>query len=190
MLKSVDFGSGDGPLIGFDIDGAKSSDPNDYCHGVYSLNAKYPHLVDNLFGSVLLPTFEQDFKSLTDDGFSAFFGGEYQNAGDLQRKVRSFADTPVAVFEWCITSGSRVNFPTPACELVGSGAKELPRRGDRLVVDTLHRLAAEGTDTLAVVAQACRYTGIACYASVRMNGDYASDWMGVPFTTTWRMPVG
>jgi hypothetical protein len=115
---------------------------------------------------------------VNDDGFSAFFSGDYQSADDLRRKVRSLADTQVAAFEWCITSGSRANFPAKTVELVGSGVKEFPRRGDKLVTETLQRLAAEGTDTLAVVADACRAAGIACYASLRMNGDYAAGWMG------------
>lgn len=109
---------------------------------------------------------------VNDDGFSGFFRGEYRTADDLRRRVRDFSDTPVAVLEWGITSGSRVNFPARSVELVGTGVTEFPRRGDRLVTETLHRLAREGTDTLQVVAAACRDAGIACYASVRMNGDY------------------
>lgn len=115
---------------------------------------------------------------INDDGFSAFFSGEYQSVEDLRRKVRSFADTQVAVLEWCIVSGSRVNFPSRTVELVGAGVTDFPRRGDKLVAETLHRLAMEGTDTLAVVADACREAGIACYASLRMNGDYSANWMG------------
>ena len=115
---------------------------------------------------------------VNDDGFSAFFSGEYTSADDLRRKIRNFADTQVAVLEWCITAGSRVNFPARTSELVGTGVTEFPRRGDKLASETFRRLAAEGTDTLAVVAAACRETGIACYASVRMNGDYPAGWMG------------
>lgn len=115
---------------------------------------------------------------VNDDGFSAFFSGEYRSADDLRKKVRSYADTQVAVLEWCIAAGSRVNFPSRVSELVGTGVTEFPRRGDKLASETLQRLAAEGTDTLAVVAAACREAGIACYASLRMNGDYAANWMG------------
>ena len=115
---------------------------------------------------------------INDDGFSAFFSGEYRGADDLRRKVMRFAETPVAVLEWCIVSGSRVNFPARTVELVGRGVTEYPRRGDKLAVETLRRLAAEGTDTLAIVAAACRAAGLACYASVRMNGDYSAGWMG------------
>lgn len=115
---------------------------------------------------------------VNDDGFSAFFSGKYQNAGDLQRRVRSHADTQVAVFEWCIAAGSRVNFPSRVSELIGTGVTEFPRRGDKLATETLRQLAHAGTDTLAVVAEACREVGIACYASLRMNGDYPAAWMG------------
>lgn len=115
---------------------------------------------------------------VNDDGFSAFFSGKYQNADDLRRQVRSYSDTQVAVLEWCIAAGSRVNYPSRVSELIGTGVKEFPRRGDKLATETLHRLAAEGTDTLAVVAGACREVGITCYASLRMNGDYNIGWMG------------
>lgn len=69
---------------------------------------------------------------VNDDGFSAFFSGKYQTADDLRRQVHSFRETQVAVLEWCIGSGSRVNFPSRNYELIGAGAKELPRRGDQL----------------------------------------------------------
>ena len=111
---------------------------------------------------------------VNDDGFSAFFSGRYKNADDLRHQVASYADTSVAVFEWCITSGSRVNFPTPAAELISTGVTDFGRRGDQLAAETLRRLAAEGTDTLEVVARACRESGILCYATMRMNGDYAA----------------
>ena len=111
---------------------------------------------------------------VNDDGFSAFFSGRYKNADDLRHQVASYADTSVAVFEWCITSGSRVNFPTPAAELISTGVTDFGRRGDQLAAETLRRLSAEGVDTLSVVAQACRANGLLCYASLRMNGDYAA----------------
>ena len=116
---------------------------------------------------------------INDDGFSNFYSGKYKTAEDLRNNVRSFADTQLAVFEWCIVLGSRVNFPSPNHELPGEGLDEFPRRGDKLAVETLQRLRKDGVDTLAVVAEACRETGIACYASVRMNGDYsAGAWGG------------
>lgn len=111
---------------------------------------------------------------VNDDGFSAFYSGRYKNADDLRRQVALYADTSVAVFEWCITSGSRVNFPSATSELIGAGITDFGRRGDQLAADTLRRLATEGTDTLDVVARACRSQGILCYATMRMNGDYAA----------------
>ena len=92
---------------------------------------------------------------VNDDGFSAFFSGRYKNADDLRQQVASYADTSVAVFEWCITSGSRVNFPSKTSELIGTGVTDFGRRGDQVAADTLRRLATEGTDTLDIVAQAC-----------------------------------
>lgn len=115
---------------------------------------------------------------INDDGFSAFYSGHYRTADDLRKQMLSFRDTQVAVFEWCIMSGSRVNYPSKTSELIGHGMTEFPRRGDKLASETLHRLAAEGVDTLKVVADACHEAGMLCYASLRMNGDYSAGWMG------------
>jgi len=110
---------------------------------------------------------------INDDGFSAFFNGRYQTAEDLRTQVLRYRDTPVAVFEWCITSGSRVNYPSKVSELVGAGVTNFGRRGDQIAAETLRRLADEGVDTLQVVAKACHEGGLLCYATMRMNGDYA-----------------
>jgi hypothetical protein len=116
--------------------------------------------------------------AINDDGFSAFYGGSYRTADDLRKHVLNLRDTQVAVFEWCILSGSRVNYPSKVSELIGHGMTEFPRRGDKLAAETLHRLASEGVDTLQVVVDACHAAGILCYASLRMNGDYPASWMG------------
>lgn len=109
---------------------------------------------------------------LNDDGYSGFYLGQYRTPEDLRKRVLNLRDTPVAVFEWCITSGSRVNYPSLTTELIGEGVAKHGRRGDQLAAETLHRLAADGVDTLEVVAHACHESGIRCYASMRMNGDY------------------
>lgn len=109
-----------------------------------------------------------------DDGFSPFYSGRYKTAEDLRKQMLLFKGTQVAVMEWCITSGSRVNFPAKTSELIGTGVKEFGRRGDQLAVETLHRLAAEGVDTLQVVARSCHEAGMQCYANMRMNGDYSA----------------
>ncbi len=116
--------------------------------------------------------------AINDDGFSSFHSGRYKRAEDLHKQVLSFRDTQVAVFEWCIAAGSRVNYPSKVSELIGAGVTEFPRRGDKLAAETLHRLAGEGVDTLQVVAGACHEAGMLCYASLRMNGDYPASWMG------------
>ena len=115
---------------------------------------------------------------INDDGFSSFYSGRYKTAEDLRKQMLSFRDTQMAVFEWCIASGSRVNYPSKVSELIGKGVTEFPRRGDKLAAETLHRLAGEGVDTLKVVAGACHEAGMLCYASLRMNGDYPASWMG------------
>jgi hypothetical protein len=46
----------------------------------------------------------------------------------LHKHILSFHDTQVAVFEWCIMAGSRVNYPSKLSELIGEGMTEFPRR--------------------------------------------------------------
>jgi hypothetical protein len=115
---------------------------------------------------------------INDDGFSSFFSGRYKTAEDLRKQMLSFRDTQVAVLEWSIVAGSRVNYPSKVSELIGEGVKGFPRHGDQLTAETLHCLAAAGVDTLKVVTGACHEAGILCYASLRMNGDYPASWMG------------
>lgn len=112
-----------------------------------------------------------------DDGFSQFFAGRLGTVADLRAEILSYRDTPVAVLEWCVYAGSRSNFPAKATELVGHGVADFGRRGDKLVAETLRRFVAEGVDTLEIVAAASREAGIRCYASLRMNGDYAESFM-------------
>ena len=118
---------------------------------------------------------------VNDDGFSQFHSGRYRSADDLRREMLGYRDTPVAVMEWCVVAGSRANYPSAVTELFGEGMTEFPRRGDQLASETVHRLAAEGVNTLQVVAAACHEAGLACYASLRMNGDYAADMWGGTF---------
>jgi glycosyl hydrolase family 10 len=116
---------------------------------------------------------------VNDDGFSPFHSGHYKTADDLRKSMLSFKDTQVAVMEWCIIAGSRANYPSKVTELIGDGMTEFPRRGDKLAHETLKRMAEAGENTLQIVTEACHTAGIACYASLRMNGDYpASTWGG------------
>lgn len=114
---------------------------------------------------------------INDDGFSPFFTGQYKSAEDLRKKMLGLRDTQVAVMEWCITSGSRVNYPSKAADLIGEGMTDFPRRGDRQAAESLKQLVAEGVDTLKVVTDACHGAGMQCYASMRMNGDYPESYM-------------
>lgn len=122
-----------------------------------------------------------------DDGFSPFYSGRYKTAADLRKQMQLFKDTQVAVMEWCITSGSRVNFPAKTSELVGTGVQQFGRRGDQLAAETLQRLAAGGEDTLEIVSRACHEAGIQCYAAMRMNGDYSAPELSALFNSDfWR----
>jgi hypothetical protein len=112
---------------------------------------------------------------VNDDGFSLFYSGAYKSEQDLRNKILSFSDTQVAVMEWGIMAGSRVNYASDVSELVGEGVETFPRRGDQLVAETLRGFSADGVDALTVVADACHEAGILCYASLRMNGDYAKN---------------
>lgn len=110
---------------------------------------------------------------INDDGFSAFFSGAYQSVADVRQRILSHRDTPLAVLEWCVTSGSRVNYPSTISELIGAGLTDFPRRGDRQAYEAFRRIADGGVNLTAAVAAACHEAGFLCYASMRMNGDYA-----------------
>jgi hypothetical protein len=115
---------------------------------------------------------------VNNDGFSDFFSGRFRSADDIHRCILAYRDTDVAILEWCVTSGSRVNYPSKASEIIGEGMTSFPRRGDQLASEMLQRLAGQGVDTLAVVCAAAHEAGVKCYASMRMNGDYPGSWMG------------
>jgi hypothetical protein len=116
---------------------------------------------------------------VNDDGFSQFHSGRYRTKQDLRQEMLSYRDTQVAVMEWCVISGSRSNYPSQVTEMIGTGMTDFPRRGDKLASETLHQMAKDGVNSLQVVADACHESGIACYASLRMNGDYSPDmWEG------------
>jgi hypothetical protein len=129
-----------------------------------------------------------------DDGFSAFHSGRYKTADDLRKAMLAFKDTQVAVMEWCILAGSRANYPSKVTQLIGDGMTEFPRRGDKLAHETLKRMADAGENTLKIVADACHSAGLACYASLRMNGDYPESMWGGSFpkfansTFWWQHP--
>jgi hypothetical protein len=131
---------------------------------------------------------------INDDGFSSFHSGRYKTADDLKKQMLTFKDTKVGVMEWCMIAGSRSNYPSKVTELYGTGMTEFPRRGDKLANETVQRLANERVNTLQVVAEACHEAGIACYASLRMNGDYPEDMWGGSFpkfansTFWWQHP--
>lgn len=111
---------------------------------------------------------------VNDDGFSAFYGGRYRHEDDVRQSILKFRDTAIGVLEWCFLAGSRANYASRVTELIGAGLEEFPRRGDRVAHETLRAIAARGVDLTATVAQACHDAGIRCYASMRMNGDYAA----------------
>jgi hypothetical protein len=119
---------------------------------------------------------------VNDDGFSQFHSGHYRTKEDLRREMLSYRETQVAVMEWCVIAGSRSNYPSKVTEMIGSGMSDFPRRGDKLASETLHQMAKDGVNSLQVVADACHESGIACYASLRMNGDYSSEMWGGSFS--------
>ncbi|MFA6563476.1 MAG: family 10 glycosylhydrolase [Verrucomicrobiia bacterium] len=115
---------------------------------------------------------------INDDGFSEFFGGAYKTVDEVRKRILRYRDTQVAVLEWCFLSGSRANYPSKVTELIGDGVTEFPRRGDKLVHETLRGFADGGVDLTQVAAKACHEAGLLCYGSLRMNGDYPAGWMG------------
>jgi hypothetical protein len=111
---------------------------------------------------------------VNNDGFSAFFSGTYKSVDDVRAHIERYRDTPAGILEWCILGGSRTNYPSKVTEIIGDGLTDFPRRGDKLAHDTMQRIAADGVNLTQAVADACHRAGILCYASMRMNGDYAA----------------
>ncbi|MBC7288448.1 MAG: hypothetical protein H5T86_10480 [Armatimonadetes bacterium] len=115
---------------------------------------------------------------VNNDGFSDFFSGYLSDQESIDRYVEKYADTKVGILEWCI-NGSRVNYRSTVAELIGHGCMEFPRRGDQRAVEAYRRLAEQGTDLLAAVADAChKKANIECFASIRAACEYPTGWMG------------
>jgi len=122
---------------------------------------------------------------VNDDGHGGFYSGRYNSAQAIRKKILAYRDTHVTVLQWCISTGGRVNYPTSVTEILGAGVKEYPRRGDKVASELMQKLAAEGTDVLAVAVDACHDAGIKCYASIRMNFDFVPAYMGEGFIRTF-----
>ena len=120
-----------------------------------------------------------------DDGHGVFYGGQAHDAASLRKGPLALRDTHVGIFQWCVTLGTKVNYPSKIAELVGEGMTPAQlaavRTGDRVVISKLAQLRDEGTDTLATIAEGCRAAGLRCFASIRMNPVYpviADGWEG------------
>lgn len=118
---------------------------------------------------------------VNDDGHGGFFDGIYETPKALVSHLETFKDTGVAAFEWCVNMGTKVNIMSERFERFGTGPKtDLAegRRGDRRVAETLSRFAELKADPLLIAAETLRPLGIDTFASMRMNPDYGSHWMG------------
>ena len=122
---------------------------------------------------------------LNDDGHNGFYNGKWKDAAALRKLPLTFKDTQVGIYQWCVTLGTKVNYPSKIAELCGEGVTPetlaAVRDGDRMLANLLQKLRADGVDTLQCVAEGCHAADMQCYASVRMNPVYplkANGWTG------------
>ena len=118
---------------------------------------------------------------VNNDGHGVFYTGMYDSKESIERNLEVYRDTFVKVLEWCISLGSKSNYPSKVTELIGEDVKEFPRRGDRLLSEVLRRLISSGVDPLRVVIDKCHEINVKVFPSMRMNPDYNPGWMGEGF---------
>jgi hypothetical protein len=77
--------------------------------------------------------------------------------------------------------GTKVNILSSRFERFGTGSRtdlEHGRRGDLRIAQTLTNFADLSQDPLQIVTDSLHEAGIETYASIRMNPDYGTNWMG------------
>lgn len=114
---------------------------------------------------------------VNNDGFSSFFGGGFQNAGNFTDYILNFKSTTVTGIEWCVNPiGSVLNIPSTNAELLGNGVSENEwaklRRGDRIAADTILKINQKGIDPLQLISDLGRAHNIKIYAAFRMDRFY------------------
>ena len=122
---------------------------------------------------------------VNDDGHNGFYAGKWTDAASLRALPQALRGTHVGIYQWCVTLGTKVNYPSRIAELCGEGVSPetlaAVRDGDRTLAALLQKLRADGVDTLQCVAEGCHAADLRCYASVRMNPVYplqAAGWTG------------
>lgn len=117
---------------------------------------------------------------VNNDGHGVFSEG-YDSREAIEESQEVYRGTYVAVLGWCISIGTRANYPSKFTEILGEDVTEFPRKCDRQISETLHRLIASGVDPLKVVINKGHEIGIRVFPSMRMNPDYNLGWMGEGF---------
>ena len=119
-----------------------------------------------------------------DDGHNGFYSGELSSAESLRQRPQRLAGTHLWIYQWCVTTGTRTNYPSKVDQLLGEGVEEevaqQMRAGDRTAARLLRELRDSGVDTLAEVARGCHQAGLLCYPSFRMNPVYNPVYAGWP----------
>ncbi|EDY17559.1 hypothetical protein CfE428DRAFT_4857 [Chthoniobacter flavus Ellin428] len=122
---------------------------------------------------------------LNDDGHNGFYTGRLKDAATLREVPQRMRGTQVGIYQWGVTLGTKVNYPSRIAELCGEGISTetlaAVRDGDRTLAGLLQKLRADGVDTLQCIAEGCHAADMQCYASVRMNAVYplkANGWVG------------
>ncbi len=118
---------------------------------------------------------------VNNDGHGGFFNGLYSSKQAIENDLEVFRGTHVKILEWCVTIGSKANYPSRVTEVIGEGIKRFPRRGDKKLAETLNRLISNGINPLNVVIKKCHELCLKIYPSIRMNPDYSPSWMGELF---------
>ena len=122
---------------------------------------------------------------LNDDGHNGFYAGKWTSAEALRQVGQRARGTQIGICQWCVTLGTKVNYPSTIAELCGEGVSSeilaTVRDGDRTLASLLQKLRADGVDTLQCVVEGCHEADVQCYASIRMNPVYpmkATGWTG------------
>jgi len=72
-----------------------------------------------------------DVKKLivNNDGHGGFFQGRYTSREIIERELEIYVGTYVSIFGWCVTVGSKANYPSKVTEVIGEDVRVFPRRG-------------------------------------------------------------
>ena len=106
-----------------------------------------------------------------DDGWSSYmrYPAPMSPEDIVRVTVGTVADTAVSVYQFCALGGHAVNYQSHFLPVVGQSLETCHTMHVWRMRETLRHLAAQGTDPLRIVSEACHDHGLACQFSLRMN---------------------